>query len=102
MLINEVLPPNKAGKQNYVRFIEKTTGKVIVANYRLRGMAKHVQVDDRSNYEFAVDRKVYKSKAKAEQARNEELLRLKAEGFGERSQIYQDMNSSRPKLTQDG
>ena len=38
--IKEVVKPRegKLKKQNYVRFIEKTTGKVVLANYKLKGM----------------------------------------------------------------
>ena len=99
-LINEVVPPKKGGKRNYLRFMEKTTGKVIVANYRLKGMAhKHVEIYDRSNYEFAVNRTVYDTKDEANAAKKIELAKLFAK-TGSKGGLYSDMEISVPKLTQ--
>ena len=101
-MINEVEKPKKTGTQNYVRFMEKTTGKVIVANYRLKGMAKHIDILDRSNYEFAVNQTVYNTKAEAQAAKEDGLAALKANGIPESNGLYKDMKSSVPKKTQDG
>ena len=99
--IKEGIKPRegKLKKQNYVRFIEKTTGKVILANYKLKGMV--VQQEDRSNYEFAVNQTVFDSKEEAEAARQAAIKEMEANGM-KNTGLWRDMKISRPKLTQEG
>ena len=81
----------KAPRQSYVRFQEKSTGRVILANHRL------IEGADRSNYEFAVGGETFASYDEAEAARLIALEECKDSGRGT---ACNDMIKSRPKKTQ--
>ena len=102
--IDEVVKPRKGGKKNYLRFMDEESGKVVVANYKIKGSkeADLVQMqEDRSNYEFAVDQVVFDSKEEANAARLVALAEMAAK-TGKNTQLYRDLKSSAPKLTQTG
>lgn len=100
-LIDEVLPPKKGGKskKNYMRFMEKDSHKVVVANYRVKDGAV-TKFDEKTNYEFAVDKISFADKQDATDAIGIYYDEMKARGAS--NNVLTDIKNSKPKLTQLG
>ena len=95
-VIHEGVP--KRPKQNYARFQEKSTGRVLVANYKLSGKER-VAPTERMEYEFASGGVNYASMAEAEAAKTEYLAELAAK-HGTNSYAYKSMKKAKPARTQ--
>ena len=88
---------NSIGRNaNYARFAEKSSGKVLVANFKLAG-----KVLERSNYEFAANGVSFPSLELALAAKQRALDAIERK-FGKKSSHWQTMNKSQPKKTQVG
>ena len=85
-----------SGDKNYARFQEKSTGRVIVANYKLDGVADE---RGRPTYEFAADGKTYPTKKAADAAKAVMLEEIKAT-HGSKSTLYKTMVKAKPNISQ--
>ena len=86
--------PGVTPVKSYARFQEKSTGRVIVANYELEGKEM-----TRVTYEFAAGGITYPSKEAAEAAKEVILEKIELE-LGKKSVMYKNMEKAKPARTQ--
>ena len=85
---------------NSARFLEKATGNVLVADYKLTGEALDATFA-RVSYEFGADGVSYKSKEAAEAAKQILMKKVKRKE-GANSKLYKKLKISQPARTQTG
>ena len=98
--VAEVVRPNRTKpKRNYVRFQERSSNRVIVADFKLKEGGK-----ERYHYEFGgQEGGTFESYAEAERARLASLdAYLAIPGNAITDVLYRDMKKTRPKKTQVG
>ena len=85
-----------ADNQSYIRFSDKESGQVLVANFRLPGKAQ-----TRANYEFGAGGISFATKNEAARARQAALDILEREE-GRNSPNFKLMSKTKPAKTQSG
>ena len=82
--------------ESYARFVEKATGHVMIANFKLGG-----KTEERMHYEFAKNGQTFDTEAEAI-AEKKRLMKIAEERFGKDSGIWKALNKSKQRKTQKG
>ena len=98
---NVIHEGQNSNKGNYARFVEKSTGRVLVVDYKLTGEDTADPLETRVSYEFGADGVSYPSKAKAEKAKQALMAEVLARE-GPKSKLYKKLKISKPARTQAG